>query len=97
MAYPGSPLYLQALAENWQLPASWAGYSQHARDTLPLPTRHVTAGEVLRFRDEAFQTYHTQAAYLEMVERKFGPAAVEQIRRMTELRLERIHYEPAVA
>jgi radical SAM superfamily enzyme YgiQ (UPF0313 family) len=97
MAYPGSPLYAQALAEGWELPASWAGYSQHAFDTLPLPTRHVPAGEVLRFRDEAFQTYYTHPGYLEMIQRKFGPAAVEQIRRMTVHRLPRQHYEPALA
>jgi radical SAM superfamily enzyme YgiQ (UPF0313 family) len=97
MAYPGSPLYAQALAEGWELPASWAGYSQHAFDTLPLPTRHVSAGEVLRFRDEAFQTYYTHPAYLEMIERKFGPATAEEIRRMTAHRLPRQHYEPALA
>jgi hypothetical protein len=85
------------LAEGWELPASWSGYSQHAYDTLPLPTRHVTAGEVLRFRDEAFQTYYTHPPYLEMIERTFGPATVDEIRRMTDHRLTRLHYEPAVA
>jgi radical SAM superfamily enzyme YgiQ (UPF0313 family) len=95
MAYPGSPLYAQAVAEGWQLPAAWSGYSQHARDTLPLPTRHLAPGEVLRFRDEAFLTYYTHPAYLQMVERKFGCAVVEQIRHMTEHRLERLCYEPA--
>jgi hypothetical protein len=97
MAYPGSPLYAQAVEEGWELPASWAGYSQHAYDTLPLPTRHVTAGEVLRFRDEAFQTYYTHPTYLEMIGRKFGAATVEEIRRMTAHRLPRAHYEPALA
>src|SRR5262249_37990826 len=54
MAYPGSPLYHQALARGWRLPATWSGYSQHAVETLPLPTRHLPAGDVLRFRDDAF-------------------------------------------
>ena len=35
MAYPGSPLYRQAVANGWPLPATWSGYSQHAVDTLP--------------------------------------------------------------
>ena len=41
-------------AEAGALPETWTGYSQHAVDTLPLPTRHLSAGEVLRFRDQAF-------------------------------------------
>lgn len=97
MAYPGSPLYSQALAEGWELPSTWSGYSQHAYDTLPLPTRHVAAGEVLRFRDEAFQTYYTHPPYVEMIERTFGPATVEELGRMTAHRLQRQHYEPALA
>ena len=47
MAYPGSPLYEQAVRNGWRLPDTWSGYSQHAVDTLPLPTRHLSAGEVL--------------------------------------------------
>jgi anaerobic magnesium-protoporphyrin IX monomethyl ester cyclase len=83
MAYPGSPLYLQALEQGWALPPSWSGYSQHAVDTLPLPTKHVSAADVLRFRDRAFDTYFRDARYLGMVERTFGPATVEHIRQMT--------------
>ena len=57
MAYPGSPLYDEAVRRGWELPDSWSGYSQHAVNTLPLPTRHLSAGEVLRFRDHAFNVY----------------------------------------
>jgi radical SAM superfamily enzyme YgiQ (UPF0313 family) len=89
MAYPGSPLYARAVRKGAPLPRTWAGYAQHARDCLPLPTRYLTAHEVLRFRDEAFYTYYTRPAYLEMVERRFGPEAVAQIRDMTRYRLER--------
>ncbi|MBI2822662.1 MAG: cobalamin B12-binding domain-containing protein, partial [Acidobacteria bacterium] len=46
MAYPGSRLYGMALDEGWALPESWNGYSQHAVDTLPLPTRTVSAADV---------------------------------------------------
>jgi radical SAM superfamily enzyme YgiQ (UPF0313 family) len=89
MAYPGSRLYEMALKEGWPLPQNWSGYSQHARDSLPLPTRHVPAGEVLRFRDHAFQTYFNSSKYLEMVGRKFGPQTAEQIRQMSAHKLER--------
>ncbi|MDA1128306.1 MAG: cobalamin-dependent protein, partial [Chloroflexi bacterium] len=71
MAYPGSPLYNTAVKEAMPLPATWSGYSQHAVDTLPLPTKHLTASQVLRFRDEAFQTYFTSPRFLDMVTEKF--------------------------
>jgi radical SAM superfamily enzyme YgiQ (UPF0313 family) len=89
MAYPGSPLYAEALRQGVALPARWTGYSQHSRDTLPLPTRHVSAREVLRFRDEAFRRYYTHPRYLAMVGQRFGLEAVEQIGQMTRYRLQR--------
>jgi len=89
MAYPGSPLYALALRQGVPLPRQWTGFSQHARDTLPLPTRYVPAREVLRFRDEAFLRYYTDPRYLTMVERRFGPETVAHIRQMTGYRLER--------
>jgi radical SAM superfamily enzyme YgiQ (UPF0313 family) len=89
MAYPGSPLYAAALEHGWPLPESWSGYSQHAIDSQPLPTRHLSADEVLRFRDEAFQRYFNDPRYLASVEAKFGPATVQDIREMTSHRLQR--------
>ena len=82
MAYPGSRLYDQALEEGWALPERWSGYSQHAEDTLPLPTKYLPAAEVLRFRDRAFQVYFNNPPYLSMIERKFGRETVEHIREM---------------
>jgi radical SAM superfamily enzyme YgiQ (UPF0313 family) len=89
MAYPGSPLYTLAVRQGVPLPERWTGYSQHSRDCLPLPTRHVTAPDVLRFRDEAFLRYYTDAGYLETVEHRFGPETVAHLRQMTAYRLER--------
>jgi radical SAM superfamily enzyme YgiQ (UPF0313 family) len=89
MAYPGSLLYQQAQQLGWKLPDTWTGYSQHAVDTLPLPTKHLAAGEVLAFRDAAFHAYFTHQPYLDMVQRKFGAATVAHIREMTAHRLAR--------
>jgi radical SAM superfamily enzyme YgiQ (UPF0313 family) len=89
MAYPGSPLYQMALEKGWRLPENWSGYSQHSVDTLPLPTKHVSAGEVLRFRDHAFQVYFKSSRYLEMVQKKFGSATVEHIQEMSSHQLAR--------
>lgn len=89
MAYPGSPLYEQALVAGWPLPATWSGYSQHAVDTLPLPTRHLAAEDVLAFRDAAFNRYFSDLRYLGLVRRTFGESTVAEIREMAGHRLER--------
>jgi anaerobic magnesium-protoporphyrin IX monomethyl ester cyclase len=91
MAYPGSPLYEQALQLGWRLPDRWSGYSQHSADTLPLPTRHLTAGEVLRFRDLAFSAYFSHKPYLDMVRSRFGQETLDHISSMTAHRLTRLY------
>jgi radical SAM superfamily enzyme YgiQ (UPF0313 family) len=89
MAYPGSHLYNLAVTEDWALPQRWSGYSQHSADTLPLPTKHLPASEVLRFRDHAFQAYFNGPRYLEMVEKKFGKETVDHVRAMASHKLVR--------
>lgn len=91
MAYPGSPLYDEALRAGWRLPDKWSGYSQHSVDALPLPTKHVSAGEVLRFRDDAFHAYFSHQPYIDMIRSKFGPETVAHIEAMTAHRLERMY------
>ncbi|PIQ84382.1 MAG: B12-binding domain-containing radical SAM protein [Candidatus Omnitrophica bacterium CG11_big_fil_rev_8_21_14_0_20_63_9] len=89
MAYPGSALYELAVQNTWPLPARWSGYSQHAVDSLPLPTKYLSGAEVLQFRDQAFQTYFASPRYLEMVRQKFGPETMEHIRQMASHKLVR--------
>ncbi len=92
MAYPGSPLYQQALAEGWELPKDWSGYAQHAFDARPLPTRHLDAAQVLQFRDSAFQAYFGGERYLDMVATTFGAQARTHIETMTSHHIERELY-----
>ena len=89
MAYPGSALHNQAVANGWPLPQTWSGYSQHAVDTLPLPTKYLPAGEVLKFRDYAFQKYFTHGPYLDYVARRFGADTLAHVTEMASHRLER--------
>jgi radical SAM superfamily enzyme YgiQ (UPF0313 family) len=89
MAYPGSQLYDLAVKANWRLPDTWSGYSQHSVDTLPLPTKYLSASEVLGFRDRAFQTYFNHPNYLDMIGKKFGSKTVQHIQEMTSHQLER--------
>lgn len=89
MAYPGSKLYEIAIKEGWELPKEWHGYSQHSYETHPLPTKYLTAKEVLKFRDDAFHKYFENPDYLKMVEEKFGKEVNEHIKEMTRTRLKR--------
>ena len=89
MAYPGSKLYDLAVQNNWELPESWIGYSQHAYETFPLRTEVLTNSEVLKFRDEAFMKYFTHPNYLALVNEKFGPHVVEHLNQMTKVKLKR--------
>lgn len=82
MAYPGSALYSMAVRGGLELPAGWAGYSQHSFETLPLKTDAMSSAEVLRFRDQAFQEYFSASSYLDMIADKFGSTTVQEIQAM---------------
>jgi anaerobic magnesium-protoporphyrin IX monomethyl ester cyclase len=82
MAYPGSKLYEDALRGGIKLPESWLGFAQLNEETLPLPTKHISGEEVLRFRDKAFKEYFANPDYLEMIEEKFGKDIVSHINEM---------------
>lgn len=89
MAYPGSQLYNIAVHEKWELPEKWHGFSQHSYETLPLPTKYLTAAEVLKFRDDAFHEYFENPSYLEMVKKTFGQDVYEHVKGMSVRRLKR--------
>ena len=89
MAYPGSPLHLEAKAKGLTLPSSYEGYSQHAYETLNLSTDKLTSAEILKFRDYAWDKYHTSDKYLNLLENKFGKKARENIVNTTKIKLKR--------
>lgn len=93
MAYPGSRLYEMALKEGWALPKEWHGFSQHSYETLPLPTKHLSAKEVLKFRDDAFHRYFENPDYLNMIEEKFGKIVKAHLQEMTKTKLRRRLFE----
>jgi radical SAM superfamily enzyme YgiQ (UPF0313 family) len=89
MAYPGSPLYGIAKKEGWKLPETYAGFSQHSYYTQPLPTKYLTADQVLEFRDKAWMTYHTNPKFLNLLKEKFGQVAMDETLRSTTIKLKR--------
>ncbi|MBM4348284.1 MAG: radical SAM protein [Deltaproteobacteria bacterium] len=90
-AYPGSPLYDQAIKEGWRLPETWAGYSPYSYEHLPLPTKHLKSADVLRFRDEAYVKYYSNERYQSMIREKFGKEVLDGIVRGLTKKLKRKH------
>jgi anaerobic magnesium-protoporphyrin IX monomethyl ester cyclase len=95
MAYPGSPLYYRAKREGWELPQTYTGYSQHAYDTLNLRNKNLTAAEILKFRDDAWMTYHKDEGYLSLLENKFGLKSRQKVEDSTKIKLKRKILEEA--
>jgi len=89
MAYPGSKLFEKASERSGLLPEGWDGYSQFSYSTYPLATEHLSPGEILFFRDKAFQEYHSNPDYLMSIKNKFGERVVEHILRMMDIKVHR--------
>lgn len=101
MAYPGSPLYDRAKQLKLPLPddpegPGWIGYSQHAYESLPLPTDTLSGQEVLDFRDQAFDRYFTHPRYLDRVRNKFSAEVLQHIEDMVKIKIQRKHRDAPV-
>tara|TARA_R100001594_G_scaffold84189_1_gene118708 strand:+ start:6128 stop:7660 length:1533 start_codon:yes stop_codon:yes gene_type:complete len=92
MPLPGSQLYKDALDKGHKLPDSYEGYSFFSYDTLPSPTDECTAGEILKFRDDAYNEYHNHKPFLNLVHKKYGQKQVDNIKDMTAVKLKRKLY-----
>jgi anaerobic magnesium-protoporphyrin IX monomethyl ester cyclase len=88
-ALPGSPMHSIAKRNGWKLPASYGGYAFLSYDSEPLPTKHLSAAEVLKFRDDAWQTYFSNPSYLNLVETKFGRTERRNVEDMAKIKLRR--------
>jgi len=89
MALPGSKLYKDAIENNIKLPKSYEGYSFHSYDIQPLPTDSLSPERILELRDKAFTEYHTSQKFLNRINNRYGKIAVENILKMTKLKLKR--------
>lgn len=88
-ALPGSALYNLCVQNGWPLPDSYEGYAFLSYECQPMPTQHLSAADVLRFRDEAWRTYFTSPRYLDLIERKFGVQERKNVEAMASIRLRR--------
>lgn len=89
MALPGSQLYKKALDEGRELPTSYEGFSFHSYETVPFTSGSLSGADVLKFRDKAFETYHSSPQFLKRIQEKYGSHAVKTINQMTKVKLRR--------
>ena len=89
MALPGSQLYKNAIENNISLPNSYEGFSFHSYESLPLPTETLTPKQILEFRDKCFLEYHKSDKFLKKIEKKFGKKAIDNIKKITNIKLKR--------
>jgi hypothetical protein len=88
-ALPGSPLYHTAKRNGWDLPSSYEAFAFLSYDSEPMRTNYLSAPEVLKFLDEAWQTYFTNPDYLSLVEQRFGVTERSNVEDMAKIRLRR--------
>jgi anaerobic magnesium-protoporphyrin IX monomethyl ester cyclase len=88
-ALPGSSLYRTAIEKGWELPDSYAGYAFLSYEAKPLPTKYLTAAQVVEFRDMAWQTYFSYEPYLKLVEEKFGIKQRKNVEELSKIKLKR--------
>ena len=91
-------MYGMAKETGWPLPddpggPGWIGYSQHAYDTLPLPTERLSATDVLDFRDRAFLEYFQHPSYLALLQRTFGQHVADHVMEMCSHHVRRRHHD----
>lgn len=88
-ALPGSPLYYQAREEGFALPERFEEFAFLSYESKPLPTRVLSSAQVLKFRDEAWQTYFTNPSYIALVEKLFGKEQRKNVESMASVPLKR--------
>lgn len=82
-AYPGTPLYDRYLKDGIiEEPKSWKEYSLYGYECKPCKTKHLTAAEVLWWRDMKYVAYYQRPEYLSMIEEKYGKKTRDHVASM---------------
>ena len=91
-ALPGSPLYLEAKRAGRRLPEKYSQFGFLSYDHIPDSTDELTSDQVLEFRDYFFNAYFTNPGVLNHMKNRYGQIAVDNIRKMTNIKLKRMLY-----
>ena len=86
---PGSPLYLKAKSEGWELPNEYSEFAFLSYDHIPSRTYDLSSQEVLAFRDYAFRTIFENPKFITKVKNKFGEKALQNLKNMNSITLKR--------
>jgi anaerobic magnesium-protoporphyrin IX monomethyl ester cyclase len=86
---PGSPLYLKAINEGWEIPENYSEFGFLSYDHIPSRTYSLSSKQVLEYRDYAFKTLFENPRFLNKIQNKFGDKAVDNITRMNSIQLKR--------
>lgn len=88
-ALPGSPLYMEAKQNGTQLPDKYSEFGFLSYDHVPNSTPTLSPKDIVAFRDYAFIALHQNPRFLDMIGKKFGPAAVSNVRQLLSVKLNR--------
>ena len=88
-ALPGSPLYLFAKKQGWDIPKKYEEFAFLSYECKPLRTKHLSASEVLKFRDDAWHKVFADSNFLNLVDKQFGELARKNVEDMSKIRLKR--------
>lgn len=90
-ALPGSQLYFEAKKAGWYVPGGedYSEFAFLAYDHIPLPTKTLSAAEVLKFRDQKWNEYFKNERFLNLVEKRFGNIARQNVIEMSKIKLKR--------
>ena len=83
--------HYEAKKEGWYVPTG-TKYSEFAflsYDHVPLPTKTLSAAEVLEFRDKKWNEYFKNKNFLNLVEKRFGAKARTNVVEMSKIPLKR--------
>lgn len=79
-AYPGTRLHEISVQKGYPLPEKWGQYGFFAPDALPMRNEHLSAEEIVRFRDNAFNEYFNSERYQNMIAEKFGQGVLDYLK-----------------
>ena len=88
-ALPGSPLYRMARQKGWKLPDRYAGYSMLSYHTQNMRNDNLTAEEILKFRDDAYDFYWSNPSIINKMRIRFGEKCVKNLTDTNKIKLKR--------
>lgn len=91
----GTYLYSEALKNGEKVPEKYSEFSFHSYDAVCGYTESLSAAEILKFRDESYNKYHSNPKFLEKVAAKYGQKAADDTLEMSKIFLRRKIVEEA--